>query len=264
MRHHQVGATLVVVLIFLVAITVIGTIAIRQSMVGLSIATNSQVSQLVMQNSDAAFFNIEQTNNIKESLTAQGMFGYINNANDKNKELVFCFRGDQSQFFDIDRASLMQWEPGKAKPTSDALGKDGYCDADDTSSTSNWFTSGRRAVMTQVAVKFSTTGGEDDPFHDYQRDTDQKEGQIEETKRVKIFAVSLMPNLTSVARSNINICLQTHMSEVSIPDDTTPPTIPAGTLDINNPLRSVTECLTSLNVPFTTQVSEYTLTQNFS
>ncbi|EFF81270.1 hypothetical protein HMP0015_3254 [Acinetobacter haemolyticus ATCC 19194] len=262
MKHNQSGATLIVVLIFLVAITIIGTIAIRQSIVGLNIATNSQVSQLVMQNSDAAFFNIEHAENLAQSFSGSGMFGYINNESDKDKELVFCFRGDQSDFFDINKISLMQWESGKTQPTYNALGTDGYCDAR-TNVSGNWFTSGRKAVMTQVAVKFPTAI-EQDPFYDRQRGTDPKEAQIEEAKRVKIFAVSLMPSLSSVDRNFINVCLQQRMSELSIPEDTTVPTIPAGTADKDNPLKTVTECLASLNVPFTTQVSEYTITQNFS
>ncbi|ENW83566.1 hypothetical protein F909_00577 [Acinetobacter sp. ANC 3929] len=261
MRHHQSGATLIVVLIFLVAITVIGTVAIRQSLVGLSIATNSQVSQLVMQNSDAVFFNVENRDNLIQSLSVSGMFGYISGPNDKNKELVFCFRGDQTKFFDISRASLMQWESAKTQPTNNMLGTDGYCST--SAASGNWFTSGRRAVMTQVAVKFSTNQNQD-PFYDRQRGTDTKQGQIEEAKRVRIFAVSLMPTVTSVSTADLDNCLQKHMSELSIPSDTTVPTIPSTTPDKDNPLKTVTECLTSLNVPFTTQISEYTITQNFS
>lgn len=262
MRQHQTGATLIVVLIFLLAITVIGTLAIRQSMVGLNIATNSQVSQLVMQNSDATFFNIEEASQLIQSLSANGMFGYISGANDKNKELVFCFRGDQTSFFDLNRASLMIWEDGAKKPTNNSLGTDSYCDAVTTNG--NWFTSGRKTVMTQVAVKFSTAT-QSFPFYGRQRGTDEKTGQIEAAKRVKVFAVSLMPSLTNVDRSDINTCLQEHMSEVIIPDGTTTPVIDENAVAVkDNPLKNVTECLTSLNVPFTTQVSEYDITQNFS
>lgn len=261
MRRTQSGAALIVVLIFLVAIMVIGTIAIRQSMVGLSIATNSQVQQLLIQNSDSAFFSTEDINNLAQALSGSGMFGYVSNANDKNKELVFCYRGDKPDFFDIGRANIIEWESAKNKPTNNNFGVDGYCDA--TQSSSNWFTSGRRAVMTQVSVKFSTAE-ELDPFYDRTRATDTKTGQVEEAKRVKIFSVSLMPALTSVPRADINICLQSHMNEVTVPDDTTKPTVSLGTSAVNNPLTSVTECLTSLNVPFTTQVSEYTIAQNFT
>ena len=262
MKKTQSGAALIVVLIFLVAIMVIGTIAIRQSMVGLSIATNSQVQQLLTQNSDSAFFSTEDISNLTQALSGSGMFGYVSNVSDRNKELVFCYRGDQPDFFDIGRANIIEWESGKSEPTNNNFGVDGYCDASQGSS-NNWFTSGRRAVMTQVSVKFSTVE-ELDPFYDRTRATDTKTGQVEEAKRVKIFSVSLMPELTSVSRADINTCLQSHMNEVTVPSDTTKPTISAGIPDKDNPLKSVTECLTSLNVPFTTQVSEYTIAQNFT
>lgn len=261
MRRTQSGAALIVVLVFLVAIMVIGTIAIRQSMVGLSIATNSQVQQLLTQNSDSVFFSTEDVNNLAQALSGSGMFGYVSNVNDKNKELVFCYRGDQPDFFDIGRANIIEWESGELKPTNNNFGVDGYCDA--TQSNNNWFTSGRRAVMTQVSVKFSTAE-EMDPFYDRTRATDTKTGQVEEAKRVKIFSVSLMPALSGVSRTDINTCLQSHMNEVTVPGDTTKPTVSPGTPAVNNPLTSVTECLTSLNVPFTTQVSEYTIAQNFT
>lgn len=44
---HQHGATLIVVLMLLLIITVIGTLAIKNSLVGLSIATNSQAQRVV-------------------------------------------------------------------------------------------------------------------------------------------------------------------------------------------------------------------------
>ena len=55
MMRNQNGATLIVVLFLLLTITVLGTLAVRQSVVGLNIATNSQAQQLLTQNSDAAF-----------------------------------------------------------------------------------------------------------------------------------------------------------------------------------------------------------------
>ncbi len=56
MKLKQSGSALIVVLIFLVAIMIIGTIAIRKGLINLNIATNSQVQQLILQNSDASFF----------------------------------------------------------------------------------------------------------------------------------------------------------------------------------------------------------------
>ncbi|MDH2665475.1 pilus assembly protein PilX, partial [Acinetobacter baumannii] len=45
MKLKQGGSALIVVLIFLVAIMIIGTIAIRKGLINLNIATNSQVQQ---------------------------------------------------------------------------------------------------------------------------------------------------------------------------------------------------------------------------
>lgn len=248
----QRGATLIVVMILLVAITVIGTLAIRQGLVTLNIATNSQAQQLLMQNSDAAFFNVEHERNLIQSLTASGMFGYINGAVNKDKELVFCFLGEESEFFDINRASLMAWESSKTSPTNNLLGTQGYCDA---SSADNFFTSGRRAVMTQVGVKFSSQS-DNDPFFGMQYGTDEKGVKFEKNKPVKVFAVSIMPTLSTAKSSDIDECLSTRMNEVSIPEGTT--------VASNSKYReSVTDCLAKLNVPFTSQVTEYLIAQDF-
>lgn len=254
MIRIQKGATLIVVLFVLLMLTLIGTMAIRQSSMVLSIATNSQAQQLLNQNSDATFFNVESIENFVQSLSTNGMFGYINNKNDINKELVFCFRGDQKEFFKINRASLIEWEEGKQAPTNSSMGKDGYCDADKTNL--NFFTSMRRAVMTQVSVKFSTVG-KSEPFSDRQRGLDAKQTQAEQSKRVKIFAVSLMPSLYSGNRKKINTCLQERMSEVTVPSGTT-------VVATTESRKSITACLTQLNIPFTTHITEYTITQEYS
>ena len=254
MKQHQQGATLIVVLFVLLILTIIGTVAIRQSSMVLKVATSSQAQQLLTQNTDATFFNVENLDNFIQSLSTSGMFGYINNGKDIDKELVFCFRGDQKQFFNIGRASIIAWEEGKTEPTNSSMGKDGFCDAKDASK--NFFTSTRRVVMTQVAVKFSTVNS-GTPFSDRQRGTDTKKSQSEEAKRVKVFSVSVMPTLSSASRDDINLCLQNRMSEVTIPQGTT--------VAANSAARqSVTTCLTGLNVPFTTHVTEYTITPEYS
>ncbi len=255
MNHYssQRGAALIVVMVMLLVIMIIGTIAVRQSLVSLNIATNGQAQQLLMQNSDAAFYNVEKEANLVQSLTASGMFGYINGAANKDKEMVFCFRGAESDFFNINRASLMIWEAGKAAPTNNSLGSDGYCSVESTSS--NFFTTGRKVVMTQVSVKFSSQT-ENDPFYGMQYGTDDKGVKFEKNKPVKVFAVSIMPTFSSETAANIDECLNSHMSEVSIPSGTT--------VAANSIYRqSITECLASRNIPFTTQVTEYLIAQDF-
>ncbi len=62
---QQKGATLITVLVILVIITLLGTIAVKMGIVGLKIATNSQVSALLLENSDAALFNVENPNDVE-------------------------------------------------------------------------------------------------------------------------------------------------------------------------------------------------------
>lgn len=255
MKKYQAGATLIVVLIFLVAMTIIGTLAIRQSMVSLSVATNSQVQQLLTQNSDAALFKAENPVDLDYALTPKGLFGYTKN--DKNKELVFCFRGSESQFFDINKASLIQWKEGSETLSTNSLGTRGYCDASANAST-NWFTSGRKAVLTQVSVKFPIDSSLDNPFFDRVRGVDSQKAPIDNATRVKVFAVSLSPSLTKASRSDINACLNGKMNQVTPPIDKDISTVTvAQKVD-------VTACLTQLNVPFTTQVAEYSIIQDIT
>jgi len=65
---QQQGVTLIVVLIILVIVTLLGTIAVKTGILGLKIATNSQVSALLMENSDAALFNIENPSEVERQL----------------------------------------------------------------------------------------------------------------------------------------------------------------------------------------------------
>ena len=87
MITKQQGSTLIVVLILLLAITIIGTLAIRQSMVSLNIATNSQAQQLMLQNSDAVAFTVEDIQNLTRSNLKNGMFGKVRSVENKGKEL---------------------------------------------------------------------------------------------------------------------------------------------------------------------------------
>ena len=168
MKRKEQGATLIVVLMLLLAITIIGTLAIRQSLVSLNIATNSQATQLMLQNSDAAIFNVEDSTNLARSLARDGMFGYIKTDSNKGKELVFCFRGSNTQFFNLSDASLIYLNDSGTLVDTD-LGVAGYCQS---GGTNNFFTSNRRAVMTQVSVSFVANAAGSQPFEDSVRGTD--------------------------------------------------------------------------------------------
>lgn len=243
---HQLGATLIVVLVLLVIVTLLGTMAIRQSLTSLNIATNSQAQSLLIQSSDTVFFRTEDTTQLARNMLAQGMFGYIKEDINKGKELVFCFRPKvNSTFFDISKASVIKWVSGTA-PNNSELGTDGYCKVD----VANDFTSNRQAVVTQVTVKAADNSST--PFQFTQRGTDTDTAKINELDRIIVYATSVIPGLSSSNASAINACFSDHMAE---------PIVPAGVTAATQADDSITDCLARLNVPYNTQVSEYNLMQ---
>lgn len=252
MKTKQEGATLIVVLILLVIITLIGTLAIRSSLTALNIATNSQAQQLLVQNSDSAIFNVEDPDLIERNTAYDGLFGLVKSDANKGKELVFCYRGTASTFYDFSRVSFMQWVSGTA-PNNSELGIDGYCKMD---SSNNFFTSGRKAVMTQVSIKVNTDASSnlDRAFEHMQRGTDAESAKIDKSEKILVTATSIVPSMSTANDTDINNCFSTHMNQVVIPSGVTPAT------GMN---KSVSQCLQDLGVPVNTQIAEYNLTQAF-
>lgn len=252
MKTKQEGATLIVVLILLVIITLIGTLAIRSSLTALNIATNSQAQQLLVQNSDSAIFNVEDPNLVERNTAYDGLFGLVKSDANKGKELVFCYKGTATEFYDFSRASFMQWVSGTA-PNNSELGIDGYCKMD---SSNNFFTSGRKAVMTQVSIKVNTDASSnlDRAFEHMQRGTDTESAKIDKSEKILVTATSIVPSMSTANDTDINNCFSTHMNQVVIPSGVTPAT------GMN---KSVSQCLQDLGVPVNTQIAEYNLTQAF-
>ena len=258
MRTHQNGSTLIIVLGLLVVITLIGTLAMKNSLVSLNIATNSQAQQIMTQSSDSAFFSLEDPTQLGRHIMGNGVLGYLKGDANKERELVFCMRSDDVRFFDLAKASLIYWPSGAAGPKNNDIGTNGYCNM----TTANHYTTGRRAVMTQVAVRYTSTPTK--PFEFYQRGTDGQTAKLEQAERIMVHSTSLMPTLANGAtNTQINTCLSAHLNLASEPvdasfDATKPEQVTANT----NGKVSVSQCLTALGVPHTTQVVEYKLQQN--
>jgi hypothetical protein len=244
MLNNQKGATLIVVLILLVALTVIGTLAVRQSIVALSIATNGQAQQLLTQNSDAAIFNIEDPDAYDDYTRATGLFGLISSKSQQGKELVFCYRGSSTRFFNKAQSSIIFNEGNTVINNSE--GTAGYCRV---GGTNNFFTSNRRAVLTQVSLVSRAIDDETDnvkPFQYSVRGQDNAFAKSGDPERIIVNAISLMPALSTATDAEINACLSNHLSTTAVSGQT------------------VTTCLTALNVPFVTHVSEYIRYQKFN
>ena len=250
-KKSQQGATLVIVLLVMLLIIIIGTLAVRQSLVSLNIATNGQAQQLMFENSDSAVFTLQDADNLSQELATNGMFGYIRTANNKGKELVFCYKGTQPGFFSLANASVMQWKEGQVAPDGTELGSGGYCSVN----SANNYTSGRRAVMTQVSIQFVSLSSGTTPFAGTALGTDAETAKVITPEKAIVHTISIMPTLSSASNTDINTCLSTKMSN---------PSVPTGVTATAGASQSVSQCIAALNVPFETHVTEYNLTQTLS
>ncbi|MEC8886688.1 MAG: hypothetical protein VX875_06270 [Pseudomonadota bacterium] len=235
----QKGSVLIVVLIMLVLLTVAGTWAIRSSMTNLNVATNSQAQSLLMQTSDSVFFALENaTDNalrFANMRIGDGMLAYVMRAENKNKELVMCIRGAQNDHFSGSRFGSVVYWSGNTIKNSD-LGTRGFCKMDRGSD----FISARDAVLTQISIRAADNTEDWEQMYEGQ---DKDSAKKQDVQKVVITATSIIPNLSSASKAEINGCLRNFTSfydEVADQD-------------------TVTDCLAAHNVPYSTQDMEYTL-----
>lgn len=238
-KKSQRGATLIVVLVMLVLLTLVGLWAIRGSITSLKISTNAQVVALLKQTSDSVFFTLENKTDDELVFTnmriGDGMLNYTLRPENKGKELVFCVRGETVDNFVGSRiGSVVYWQ-GKTIKNTD-MGKNGFCQVGRTSD----FLSGRNAVLTQVSVR---AGSSDRDWEHLMEGDDKETSKSTGIQKVVITATSLIPKLSNSDDSKINECLSnfTSFKDDLVQNDT------------------VTDCLASLNVPYSTQEMEYTM-----
>lgn len=238
--NAQKGSVLIVVLIMLVLLTLIGTWAIQGSINSLKIATNVQAQNLLKQTSDSVFFTLENKTDDELSFTkmriGDGMLNYTLRPENKGKELVFCIRGETTDNFEGSRlASVVYWNGTIINNTE--MGKNGFCQTNRLTD----FLSGRNAVMTQVTVRAASN----DKDWEHMLEGDDKEtSKSTGIQKVAITATSILPNLSDATNSDVNSCLTDYTSFV---DDALK----------NN--KTVTDCLSEKNVPYSTQQMEYTI-----
>jgi len=238
-KNTQSGATLIVVLIMLVLLTLVGLWAIRGSITSLKIATNAQVQALLKQTSDAMFFTLENKTDDELAFTnmriGDGMLNYTLRPESKGKELVFCIRGETPDNFVGSRiASVIYWEGSTIKNSE--MGKNGFCQVNRIGD----FLSGRNAVMTQVSIRAASS---DRDWEHLMEGDDKETSKSTGIQKVVITATSIVPKLSESSDTQINKCLSDYTSfeDGVIKNDT------------------VTDCLASMNVPYSTQEMEYTL-----
>lgn len=218
---QQQGATLITVLIILVLVTLLGTIAVKSGILGLKIATNSQVNALLMGNSDSALFNIENPDQVARQLALDGMFAYFNSSANANDELVFCYRASENSFFKLSKASAIAADGSTTK-----IGVDGFCKA-------NQFAMGRSAVLSQVYLTKNVTTST--PFGGAPKGTSLGQSNVPvTTHNIGATVISVLPSFAGATSSQIEGCFKQRASAVGA-------------------------CFDGLGIPYNMQHSDYTV-----
>lgn len=240
--RSQHGATLIVVLILLVIITIIGTLAIRLSLTSLNIATNSQAQQLLMQSSDAVLYRLGSEGFSANSSNNTSLLGYAKT--NQGSEVVFCFRSQlhPNTAFSVSNTSLLNWNATSTNVTVD--GVSGFCSltsADD-------YASQRKAQLTQVAIAVNPTLKELARPLQFVNIGSDLEGlgklDAEQSKKIRVYVTSILPNLapSGVSSASISACLRR-------PNE----------LPLSGTASTISSCLEGLGVPYNTQVQDFSL-----
>lgn len=255
--RFQRGATMIVVLIMLVLLTVVGIMGIRTAMTSLSVATNSQVSQLVAQSSDTPsnyFLNASDYQNLTTLTTVVGQAIALHKDR-PGREVVFCYRPLGKERIDsaFDTTVLIPPDENASadtKATIDSVYTDraGFCDL------TKDFGSSREAVVTQVAVKVvsepSTVIGAA-----LERGSNQAVGATETKDKVeatvRVTSTAILPNF---ARQNV----------VDIQKDCIGSASTMGYINDNlgtklKGKKTVADCLAGYGIPLSTQIQEFEL-----
>lgn len=149
-RSTEQGATLIVVLLFLVLIMLAGVIAVRQSNTDLKIATSDQINTVLLQSSDSANQKLEMMINgspssaeYKDATSAAGVFGhFLLNENNAANEFIYCFNPRTKKYLTAN-ATVKDLSGGYINSLNN-----GICDY----ANPNDYTSARQTVMTQMSV----------------------------------------------------------------------------------------------------------------
>lgn len=225
--NNQRGATLIMVMIVLLLVSAIATIAMKTSRFGLALSTNNQVDSLLLENSNSALFNLEDPNKISQRLATNSMYGhFLSNAN-IDDTLVFCYRSDQTSFFDITRASVL----GDTK-----LGINGYCGA-------GHFAGGRQAVISQIYLSRTSDDDAGKPLEGLEMGVSLGQGSIGITKmKMNATAISILPSFSTANINTIVACLGRNHTTID----------------------SSVQCLQQANVPYNLQKAQYMIGTEFN
>lgn len=197
------GAVLIVVLLFLILITVIGVVAVRNSSTDLKLATSDQIDTVLIQAADRANSKIERAINgppdsetYLQIMSRTGIIGrYVLDEDNRGDIIDFCYR-PRSRFFNIDNAVVRR---GTGKLVNNTTG---YCDpqnADD-------YTSARQTTMTQVMIK-NIPDIDGRRFSQYALGNDSAQNNATKLK-FEVYSTAVLPAYGNSSTSQVRACFQ--------------------------------------------------------
>lgn len=195
----QSGIAMLMVLMLLIIIGAVAASAIRLASTSINNASFAMANSLIQRENDVALFHVIDYGDYAAKKTATGIFGYA--IANPNKEVVFCMGvNPRTSLFVSTTVSHIFWTSGNA-PSNSEIGSKGYC-----KSASSTFTSGRKAIMTQVNIRYDNT-----------RTAAQFTGITGATGKVMVVhATSLIPSLSDTTNAKIDTCLSTFMAAPEI------------------------------------------------
>lgn len=217
-KAQEKGAALIAVLVILVIITLLGITAMRMGVSSLTLATNSQVSQLLFQSADFGT-NTFINQVVVDPNTALGTGGVAGDAS--GKEMTYCV------------TPVAGADYGSTLTT-------GACDLSQASS----FISDRKVVATVVTAQRIdvATYGTNKGINSLSQYGSGNAPLSEQN--LKVYSTAVVPSFGSASISDINDCLSTNVPSDDEGAD-------------NSNAVTKTDCLTDVGAVFTTHVSEY-------
>ena len=149
---HQQGVTLLVTMFGLLALSILGSIAVKQSGGDMGVAMSEKVSDLLFQSTELAMSKIERDSRLRPDTSDPTSFkGYMIRPGKQNEEVIFCLRPQFAQFFGLDEITVRVKD--SATDYINSI-NNGFCDP----SQSTDFVRGNGNTVTQVIANQSSIG----------------------------------------------------------------------------------------------------------
>lgn len=233
-RNRERGATLIVVLLFLVLIMLAGAIAVRQSSTDLKIATSDQINTVLLQSSDSANQKLEMmlngsatTTEYKDVTSAAGVFGhFLLNPENATNEFIYCFNPRTKKYLASNASIKVKGSEGNAGGYWNSL-DNGVCDYN----SADGYTSARQTVVTQMSV---TVTPPDPNAESFGHVVIGKEIEDRTSKKFKfdIRATSALPSYNEPEDNGDNCFAQTSIKD-----------------NVANGKKSLNDCLKAASTP---------------